>query len=312
MNVRRFIAAALTLAAVGTLASPLRSQTLTTVRVTTVPIDAGAEVYYAKEMGFFTKAGLNVEITPASNGGAAAASVAGNAIDIGYSDMISIASGFGKGVPFVVIAAAALHESKEPTTELVVAANSPIRTAKDLNGKVVAGSGLGTISGYTSRAWIEANGGDLESVKFVELAFPTMQPALDAGRVDAAAIAEPFLSQARKTDRVIASTYDSVAKEFLISAFFTTSSFAKDHPDVVSRFASAIHESAVWANKNHAKSAEILLANTKLDPALVQTMRRTHYGERLDPALMQPVINVAAKYSKFPPFAANDLIYKPR
>jgi NitT/TauT family transport system substrate-binding protein len=291
-------------------AAPARTQTVTTVHVTTVPIDAGAEVWYAKDMGFFAKAGLDVEVIPAPNGGAAAASVAGGAVEIGYADTISISSAFGRSVPFTIIAPAAVHVSTAPTTVLVVLPNSPIHTAKDLDNKVIAGSGLGTISGYGPRAWIEKNGGDLSSVKFVELAFPAMQPALEAGRIDAAAIAEPFLTAAKKTDRVLASPYDSVAKTFLVSAYFTTAPWAKDHPDVVNRFASAIHEAAVWANKNHAQSAEILLKYAKIDPSLASEMTRSYYGERLTASLLQPAVDVAAKYSKFTPFAAGDLLYK--
>jgi NitT/TauT family transport system substrate-binding protein len=301
MKVRKLGVALVCVAALFALASPGRSQPVTTIHVTTVPIDAGAEVYYAKDLGYFAKAGLDVEITPAPNGGAAAASVAGGAVDIGYADMISISSAFGNHVPFVVIAPAALHVSTAPTTVLVVLPNSPIKTAKDLDGKVIAGSGLGTISGYAPRAWIEKN---------VELAFPSMQPALEAGRIDAAAIAEPFLTAAKKTDRVLASPYDAVAKQFLVSAYFTTAPWAKDHPDVVARFASAIHDAAVWANKNHAQSADILLKYAKIDPSLASQMTRSRYGEQLSPALMQPAIDVAAKYSKFPPFPAEELIYK--
>lgn len=310
MKIQKLVTVMLCVAALCAVAAPGRTQALTTIHVTTVPIDAGAEVFYAKDMGFFTKAGLDVEITPAPNGGAAAASVAGGAVEIGYADTISISSAFGRGVPFVIIAPAAVHVSSRPTTVLVVPANSPIRTAKDLDGKTIAGSGLGTISGYAPRAWIEKNGGDLSSVKFVELAFPAMQPALDAGRIDAAAIAEPFLTAAKKTDRVLASPYDSVAKSFLVSAFFTLAPWAKEHPDLVNRFASAIHEAAVWANKNHQQSAEILLKYAKIDPSLVAQMTRSYYGERLAPSLLQPAIDVAAKYSKFPPFRADDLMYK--
>lgn len=309
-SAREAVAAAAAALLFFTLALPARAQTLPVVHVTLVPIDAGAEVFYAKDMGFFAKAGIDVDVQTAANGGAAAAAVAGNAVDIGYSDMVSISSAFAHGIPFVVVAPAALHEATAPTNYLMVAANSPIHTAKDLSGKIVAGSGLGTISGYAPRAWIEANGGDVSAVKFVELPFPQMQPALDAGRVDAVAIAEPFLSIARKTDRILASPYDAVAKEFLISAFFTTSTWAKAHPDLLNRFVTAMHEAAVWGNANHAKSAEILLKYAKLNPDLVATMVRIHYGERLDPALMQPVINVAAKFGKFPPFPADSLIYK--
>jgi NitT/TauT family transport system substrate-binding protein len=308
----RFTLASLTAVAalLFTLALPASTQTLPIVHVMTVPIDAGAEVYYAQDMGFFTKAGIQVDIQTAANGGASAAAVAGNAIDIGYSDMVSISTAFGKSVPFVVVAAAGMHEATAPTNLLMVSANSPIHSAKDLNGKIIAGSGLGTISGFGPRAWIEANGGDLASVKFVELPFPQMQPALEAGRVDVITIAEPFLSAARKTDRIIGVPYDAIAKEFLISAYFTTTTWAKANPDALKRFISAIHEAAVWGNANHAKSAEILLKYAKMDPDLAASMVRTKYGEQLTSAIMQPVINVAAKYGKFPPFPADELMYK--
>lgn len=309
---RRAVAAFAVAGVVAGPALPLRAQAPAVVHVTTVGIDAGAEVYYAKDLGYFSKAGLDVEITPSPNGGAAAAAVAGNGVDIGYADMVSIASGYGKSVPFTVIAPAAIHEPSAPVNLLVVANDSPIHTAKDLDGKVIAGSGLGTISGFVPREWLERNGADLSTVKFVELPFPLMLSALEAGRIDAAMIAEPFYTAAKGKVRILASPYDVVAnaKPFLISAYFTTDAFATAHPDVVAEFAAAIRQAAVWANKNHAASADILLKYVKLDPSLAASMTRAYYGEQLTPQLLQPIINIAAKYSKFPPFPAEKIIYK--
>jgi hypothetical protein len=48
-----------------------------------------------------------------------------------------------------------------------------------------------------------------------------------------------------------------------------------------------------------------------MDPDAAAGMVRVRYGEALNPAFLQPVINVAAKYSKFTPFPADQLIYKP-
>lgn len=301
----------LALIVVCAIAAPARTQTLTTIHVISLPIDAGAEAFYGKELGFFAKAGIDVEILPASNGGASAAAVAGNAVEIGYADMVSIATAHAKGVDFQVVVPAALHVSAAPTTELLVAANSPIRTARDLEDKVVAGSGLGTISGYSPRAWIDQNGGDATKVKFVELAFPAMQAALDAGRVDAVMIAEPFLTVAKKTDRVIGSPYDAVSKDFLVSAYFTNGAWAKDHADLLKRFISAMYETAAWANREHAKSADLLVQYTKIDPAMVSAMTRVRYGERLTAAMLQPIVNVSAKYGNFPVYPAQQLIYTP-
>jgi NitT/TauT family transport system substrate-binding protein len=308
--VRRIISL-LAIAVLGAIAAPGSTQALTTIHVISLPIDAGAEAFYGKELGFFTKAGIDVEIVPASNGGASASAVAGNAVEIGYADTVSISTAHAKGVDFLIVVPAALHVSAAPTTELLVAANSPIRTARDLEGKVVAGSGLGTISGYSPKAWIDQNGGDSTKVKFVELPFPSMQAALDAGRVDAVMIAEPFLSAAKKTDRVIGSPYDAVSKDFLVSAYFANAAWAKDHTELLNRFIAAMQETAVWANANHAKSADLLVQYAKIDPALVSGMTRVRYGERLTPAMLQPVINVAAKYDNFASYPAQQLIYTP-
>jgi NitT/TauT family transport system substrate-binding protein len=303
----RFLLLALALTC--SLVWPARSQGLIAVKVSTVPIDAGAEVFYAKEMGFFARAGLDVEILTAPNGNASASSVAGGAADIGYADTVTLALGHGKSIPFVIVAPGALHVSPAPTTLLLVSPGSPVRSAKDLEGKVVAGSGLTTISGYSPRAWIDQNGGDSTKVRFIEMAFPAMAAALDAGRIDAAMIAEPFLASARRDHRVLGVPYDAVAKEFIISAYFTTAGWAKDHPDALTRFVNVIHDTAIWANANHARSAEILVAATRADPASVGAMTRVRYGDRLTAPMLQPVVNVAAKYSGIAPYPAQELIY---
>jgi NitT/TauT family transport system substrate-binding protein len=139
-----------------------------------------------------------------------------------------------------------------------------------------------------------------------------MTAALEAGRVDAALVTEPFTTAARKSGRVIASGFDYIAKHFLITTWCTTTQWAKDHPDLVSRFAAVMHESAVWANQNPDKSGEILVRHTKIDAAALPTMSRSHYSEMLAPSTLQPLIDVSAKYNGFAAFPAQDLIYVPQ
>jgi NitT/TauT family transport system substrate-binding protein len=175
----------------------------------------------------------------------------------------------------------------------------------------MAVAGLNTAAETGPRAWIDQNGGDSSMVRFVEMPFPAMAAALEAGRIDAASVTEPFTSAARKNGRVLAYFWDAVSKHFLISAWFTTPQWTKDHPDLVRRFAGVMHETADWANKNPAKSAEILAKYTKIDPLIIATMTRTHYGEQLTPRLMQPLIDLTAKYGKFSTFPAQELIFSP-
>ena len=291
---------------------PAGAQTPTVVRLATNPIDSGAEVFYAKELGLFAKAGLDVQIQPGQNGSAIAAAVAANAVDIGYADLGSLAKAHSRGIPFIAIAPAALSVESAPVNVLMVRKDSPIRSAKDLNGKVIAVPGLGTNAEYAVHAWMDRNGGDATTAKFVELAYSAMPAAIEAGRIDAAHVAEPFIAVAKQSGRVLAAADDALGKEYLRTVWFTSAAWSKDHPDIVARFAAVIRETAIWANdkRNRAKSAEILVKYTKIDPALVATMTRVHYGESLNATVMQPEIDANAKYGNFTAFSAEELLAK--
>ncbi len=308
---RRTLVPTLCAIALCLLASRGAAQTSQTLRIAINPIEVYAQVYYAKEMGFFAKQGLDVDIQPAQSGSAIAAAVVGNAADIGATSTVVDAVGHGKHIPFIVIAPGAVYTSAAPTAALFVAANSPIRKAADLNGKTISVSGLGTVTEYGTRAWIDKNGGDSSTVKFVELAASATVDAVSTGRIDGAYVTEPYVSTAKKQLRLMAYVHDAIAKEFLLSTWVTTVQWAKDHPDAVARFAAAMRETSDWANKNPSKSGDILVKYVKIDPALLATMNRARFADRLTPALMQPAIDVAAKYAKFDSFPASELIYSP-
>jgi NitT/TauT family transport system substrate-binding protein len=303
------LAAALAVA----LPAPIQSQTTPLLRVAYIAVDDEAEAMYAKDAGFFAKAGLNVELTPMENAGAISTAVASNSVEIGFLPAIVLAIAHSKNIPLVAIAPGSEYTPAGPITSLFVAPASPIRKASDLNGKTIAVPGLASIAEYGARTWIEKNGGDVSTVKFLEVPFPIMPDALNSGRVDAAMITEPFLTQAKKTERVLAAKpFAAIAPEFAFGDWVANAQWAKDHADTVVRFIAAMRDTAAWANKNQAASAAILQKYAKIDPALVATMSRSHYADRMVPATHQIVIDVAAKFRSFPSFPAADMLYTPR
>jgi len=287
-----------------------RAQTLAAIRLATVPTDGASAPYYAKDMGFFAKAGLDVDIASMPGAGPIAAAMTGGAIDIGFSPVDVLAAIHERGIPLAVITPASEYVSPAMlrSVALVVAANSPIKSAKDLSGKVVASNALHSLGEEAAKAWIDHNGGDSTSIKWVEFPFPAMGAALDAGRVDAIFPVEPFLTGALKNGRVLGYGYDSIAKHFVTGTWFATQQWAKDHADLVGRFRAAMHETAVWANANPSLSGAILAKYLKMDPAVVATMVRAHYAEQINPALMQPLLDTAAKYNGFASFPAQELL----
>jgi NitT/TauT family transport system substrate-binding protein len=301
----------------GALAAPLLARTASAdpanVRLAMIPIEPTCQAFYAQENGYFEKAGLNVDITlnPSSPGTAAA--LLSGTYDIAYASLPTLAVTHAKGVPFVIIAPAGIISPGLVIGAITVAANSPIKTAKDCNGKTFATSGLNTQGEYVPRAWVDKHGGDSTTIKFVELPFTETAAAIAAGRVDASYLVEPFLTLAVKQNlvRILAPGDDAIASTYLASAWYATASWAKANPDVVAHFATAMGAAARWANANPTKVVPIIEAHLKTDPAILAITTRTAYTDRLVDAQIQPWIDVAAKYAKFPPFPAADLIYRP-
>jgi len=312
---RRLCVAAcvLALAAFGPAARPAGAQRLVTIKVAAIPGDISAQVWYAQDLGYFRQVGLNVEVTPITNGGAISAAVASRAVDIGYSNFITIAVAHERGIPFEVIAPANLHIASAPTAALLcVQASPPIRTGKDLEGKTVAVSGLNNIIHFAIRAWIDSHDGDSSKVRFVELPLTEMAAAIRAGRVDAAgldALGDPNLGKPGDSLRLLASAMNAVSPNFLPSVWFTTRDWIEAHPDETKKFIAVMRKAAVWANSHHRESAEILARHTRLTVEQLERITRVTYGTVLNGALLQPNIDVAVKYGALKRnFPADELI----
>ena len=269
--------------------------------------ETDAEVYYAQDMGFFKKAGLTVEIQTLANGAAVASAVASGALQIGDSNTLSIATARQKGLPFVIFAPGAVYDGATPTTALAVSVNGPVRNGKDLNGKILAGVSLGGLEQLSLEAWLDMNGGDSATAKYVELPPAQMVAALERGTINAASLPDPMLDAAVTggTVRIVGNNYDSIAKTFMITGWFSTSDWLAKNRDVAKRYADAMAETAAWANANHEKAAEILFKYTKIDT------RKSHvrFAPRLTPAIVQPVLDAGAQYKMLDKSVGlNDLI----
>jgi NitT/TauT family transport system substrate-binding protein len=276
-------------------AAPVAAQTAPTIRVAAIPIDVSAAVYYAQDLGLFKKAGLTVEIQSMGSGAAIAPAVASGAVDVGSSNFISLAQGHEHHIPFLMIAPSGVYSSASPTTQLIVLNSSPIKTAKDLNGKIVGVASLNNIASITVSAWSDKNGGDYKSLKFVEVPFAQMTSALSAGRVDAIEVAEPFLTQALQSDgRQLAHDGDAVGSEWVEGGYFASADYVRANTDALKKFAAAIADAGRWANANPDDAALILEKYSKRPP--VKTLFHAAFPAKFKPADAQPMIDAAAKY----------------
>jgi NitT/TauT family transport system substrate-binding protein len=286
---------------------------LALVRFAVLPGEPASQPYYGKEAGFFAKAGIDGQITEVSNGAAAASAVIGGSLDIGFSNPLSVAQAHERGVPITVLCAAAeSHAGQSTNVILSVAKSSPIRSGKDMNGKTVACDGIGGLPTIAIRTWVDKNGGDSGTLKFVELPYAEMIPGLNSGRVDAAAINtsyDPLAGKPNDPLRILGRAYDAIAPRFSSGVWFVTNDWLTKNPDLARRVAATMKQIAQWANTHSHDSAVIVAEHTKQRLADVESATRVSYGTEMTIDLLQPVIDLGAKYGALKTaFPARDMI----
>jgi NitT/TauT family transport system substrate-binding protein len=283
------------------------------VKVATIPSDTGSDVYYAQDQGFFKAAGIDVQIDIISNGPDIIGGISGGSYGAGAASTVAIAAAHQHGIPIVVIAPGAVHAASVQTDLLMVGKDSPIHSARDLNGKTVAVTTLQGLGAVAIQAWILKNGGDLKTIRFVETRYPVMAVALAEGRVDAAQMTEPFITAAKGTVRLLADDYNAIANRFLIDGWVSSEAWVAQHPDEARRFALAMRNAHEWANAHHRESAAILVKYSKLDPDIAANMARAGFGLTLDAGLLQPLLDASVKFGALPKsIAASELLWPAR
>jgi NitT/TauT family transport system substrate-binding protein len=282
-----------------------------TLHLSASPDDDVGPILYAQKAGLFARNGLEVVLDKSPSGAAAAAAVLAGSYDIAKSSLVNLISAHVKGVPFTLIAPAGMYNDATPFAQLLVLRDSPIKTAKDLNGKLLSVPALHDIGQVADSAWVEAHGGDLTTLHFVEFPMAGASAALDQHRIDATTIVGPAMDAAMATGkfRSLGPSFGAIAPHFLFSGWFTTKDWADKHPDAVKRFARVWAQAAAYVNAHHDEMEPLLATFTAIPIEVLHKMTRGVYGTTLTASDIQPVVDAAAKYQMIDkPFAAQELI----
>jgi NitT/TauT family transport system substrate-binding protein len=290
------------LAAAALTAGPLRAgafaQDLPAITLATLINDTATSALYAVNAGLFKKAGVNAQLQLLSSGAAATAAVAGGAAQFGLSSLVNVISAHEKGISLTLVAPAGVITPDVPYSEFVVRSDAPIKSAKDLNGKTIGTPGLKDMDTVAVMNWVDKNGGDSATLKFIEMPGPVALAALQEGRIDGADLNTPTLTRGLESGnvRVLASVLSALAPRLSNTGWFTTEDYAAKNQAIVQKFARVMADAASYCNAHHADTVAMVAQNAKIDEKLVARMARITFGDYLRPAEIQPLIDVAFKY----------------
>lgn len=256
-----FFTCSLVLAATQTLPAQLQ---LSVSHQPTLPFLA---VMVAAEKDFFRQAGLKVDRKVVFSTDIIRSGMEAGQIEIGALSIDSLIRSHAGGFDFKLVYPAVFYDPKSPDVYLVVRSDLPYASAKDLEGKTVAVT-FGSIAEAGVKAWLRANGAELSKVKFVEIRFPDMVGALEAKRVHAAHIVEPFLSTVldRGLARIFAPDLDVVGGRFLVAGYAAKDSWLLGNPEKAQRFARAVETATRFILENPKEALQILSKETRISP----------------------------------------------
>jgi NitT/TauT family transport system substrate-binding protein len=278
---------------------PAASGGLTPVTVGVIPIVDTAPLWLGDSKGFFEEEGLDLDIQNVAGGAAAIPAVVSGGFDFAFGNLVSVMVANDKGLDIKLVANgnSTSGDTSHDFGGVVVNGDSDIKSPKDLSGKTVSVNTLSNIGDTTIRSVIEADGGDPDSVKFVEVGFPDAPAALANGQVDAAWILDPFLSQSVDDGgRVVSYNFADFDKNLDISGYFATGDTVANDPELVKKFQAAMNRSLEYAQENPDEVRDIVGTYTKIDEAARAEMALPAFRKDFNMEAAQKLADAALKY----------------
>jgi NitT/TauT family transport system substrate-binding protein len=267
------------------------------VKVGIIPILDVAPIYLGKQKGFFTSRNIELTLESGQGGAAIVPGVVSGQFQFGFSNVTSLLIAQSRGLPLKVVSNGVASTGKDKADYGgVVTRDDTIKTAADLAGKQVAVNTLKNIGDSTIRASVRKAGGDPSSIKFVELAFPDMPAALEAGRVDAVWVVEPFLSATiAQGGRLVASNYVDAAPDLTVAVYFTSEQLMRSDPDLVKRFTEAMTESLAYADAHPDEARQVLTSYTQIDEAVIKELTLPKWPAEINRASVETLATLAVQ-----------------
>ena len=287
------------LLAASTVPALAQTPALVPVHVSGTGTDDVSTLLYAQKAGLFRAAGLDPSFERANSGAATIAAVVGGAVDIGKSSMGSLISARAHNIDIKIHAGGATFRSVKGDVWLCVAPDSPLRRAKDLNGKTISVPSLGDQNMLATKVWVDRNGGDSRTLSFLEIPSSAAAAAVGQGRVGAAVMVPPYYARAIGEGKVrtMANVFAAIAPRFLETGWFTTADYAQKHRDLVLHFAKIISDAAGYVNAHGPEIADLMATFSGATAASILDAGISYMATSIDPRRdIQPLVDAMAKY----------------
>lgn len=226
-------------------------------------------IYAAKELGYFDKAGLAVEIIQPPEDSAQALTASGKAqFGVAFQDTLAPALVGENALPVTAVAALIQHN----TSGIVSLKGKGIASPKGMSGKKYA-TWDSPVEKAIIKNIVRADGGDYDKIEMIPDMATDEVSALKSGRIDAVWIFEAWAGvkmrlEGLETDYFAVRDINPVF-DYYTPVIIANNQFLSERPEATKKFLAALRDGYEYAINNPEKAADILLkASPELDKSL--------------------------------------------
>ncbi len=276
----------------------------TTLNVAVVPAVDSAGFFVALHDGLFAEQGLTVHYTPSVSSEVAISQQLAGKYDITGGNYVSYIQHYVKDrQPLEVIAEGSVMQ--QGTQAIYTMPGSKIKTLSELKGHTLGINAPLNINYLLAASVLTQNGIGLNQVRFpaAPIPFPTMAAQLAAGKIDAAAMPEPFATAAEQKYGAVELTdlNQGATEQFPIQGYVVTKSWAQQNPGTLRAFTAALAQGQELADTSRSsveKAMESLSGpmNGEIPPIVASVMAVNIYPTVIDKVRIQRVADVMYQF----------------
>lgn len=273
---------------------------LTKVTIANISTADMTVLVLGRQANFFRKQGIDLKINTTLAIPQAPAAVISGAVDMTAFSWGAALAFKANGLPVKTIATLTTGGTtvENDANPIVALTSSGIRSLSDLGGKTVGVPSLRGNSELQVRIGLIRAGVDPKTVKIVQLQFATMGTALRSKAVDAAYMAEPWVTllKTQAPIRKIAGGNVTIAKDLPVVNVFTSDKYYNANKSLIRGFRIATRQSMAYAKRYPAKMRKAIVDWLKLPADIVNKARLPNYTLGADMVKLQKLSDFFYKF----------------
>ncbi|MGN9838688.1 ABC transporter substrate-binding protein [Nonomuraea sp. H19] len=261
-----------------------------------VPVPSSAPLFIAEKRGFFQAEGLTVKTEIIQAPQAVMPKILNGSMDAFLTSYVSLMAINDTGAAKLKLFQHS-QEAAPGVAGVVVAKDSPIKTAADLKGKTIAVNVLKALGQTLTNAHLQQAALKPEDVKYVQVPFADQLSALSSGSVDAAWLVEPFLTAAKKSGATqIIDTTDGVTAGVPIDGWGVSEEWLAKNPKTAAALHRALAKAQEIASSDRKAIDEVVPTYTQIPAEAAAAMTLGKFSLQADKAGVQKLADLLHGY----------------